>query len=135
MKRNRLRRLLENDISLLAYHLPLDAHDECGNNVQLAHVLGFSVEGSFGDGPVPLARWGRLSAPTTTARFPSLVAMRHLRAGHPALYTEPMQRVGHAQQNIVQTRARTPPCPDDEIAVFRVMVDTPADPPEQGAAA
>lgn len=34
MKQRRLKTLLNNDISLLAYHLPLDLHPEVGNNVQ-----------------------------------------------------------------------------------------------------
>lgn len=45
MKRDRIRLLLAHDISLLAYHLPLDAHMELGNNAQLAELLGFHVEG------------------------------------------------------------------------------------------
>ncbi len=32
--------LLENKISLVGYHLPLDKHPVCGHNAQLAHVLG-----------------------------------------------------------------------------------------------
>lgn len=36
---NRIRILLENEISLLAYHLPLDAHPIVGNNVQIAKKL------------------------------------------------------------------------------------------------
>lgn len=48
IKRKRLRALLANDISLLAYHLPLDAHPELGNNAQLAQLLGFEIEGRFG---------------------------------------------------------------------------------------
>jgi dinuclear metal center YbgI/SA1388 family protein len=40
MKRRRLQRLLGAQISLLAYHLPLDAHPELGNNAQLGRVLG-----------------------------------------------------------------------------------------------
>lgn len=40
IKKNRLKKLLENDISLLAYHLPLDAHLEVGNNIQLGLRLG-----------------------------------------------------------------------------------------------
>ncbi len=36
----RLRALFEADISLLAYHLPLDAHPEVGNNALLARALG-----------------------------------------------------------------------------------------------
>jgi len=45
MKRRRLQTLLANDISLLAYHLPLDVHPDVGNNVQLAAQLGITVEG------------------------------------------------------------------------------------------
>lgn len=42
MKKRRLQALLGYDISLLAYHLPLDAHPELGNNRQLADVLGIT---------------------------------------------------------------------------------------------
>jgi dinuclear metal center YbgI/SA1388 family protein len=41
--KQRLARLLAHDINLLAYHLPLDAHPELGNNAQLALRLGVSV--------------------------------------------------------------------------------------------
>lgn len=45
MKRRRLSTLLSHDISLLAFHLPLDVHPEVGNNVQLARLLDITVEG------------------------------------------------------------------------------------------
>lgn len=38
----RLKALLAHGINLFAYHLPLDAHPELGNNAQLARVLGFT---------------------------------------------------------------------------------------------
>jgi dinuclear metal center YbgI/SA1388 family protein len=38
--RERVRLLIENDLSLLAYHLPLDRHMELGNAAQLARLLG-----------------------------------------------------------------------------------------------
>jgi len=44
MKYNRIRLLIEHDISLLAYHLPLDAHPELGNNAQLANLLDIHIE-------------------------------------------------------------------------------------------
>ncbi len=44
LKRNRIKFLLENNISLLAYHLPLDAHPQLGNNAQLAQKLGLEVK-------------------------------------------------------------------------------------------
>lgn len=40
IKRRRIATLLQNDISLLAYHLPLDAHPQLGNNAQLGQLLG-----------------------------------------------------------------------------------------------
>lgn len=40
MKHRRLKTLLEHNINLLAYHLPLDAHPQMGNNVGLAQALG-----------------------------------------------------------------------------------------------
>lgn len=43
IKRNRIKYLLENNISLLAYHLPLDAHPTLGNNAQLAKLLGINI--------------------------------------------------------------------------------------------
>ena len=40
MKRRRLATLLGHDISLLAYHLPLDDHPTLGNNARLGELLG-----------------------------------------------------------------------------------------------
>ena len=45
--RERLRPLLAHDVSLLAYHLPLDAHPDIGNNTLLAPRLGLVVEQRF----------------------------------------------------------------------------------------
>jgi len=42
MKKRRLALLLQHDINLLAYHLPLDIHAELGNNAQLGAILGIS---------------------------------------------------------------------------------------------
>lgn len=64
MKQRRIKTLLENDMSLLAYHLPLDAHAEFGNNAELAKRMGWKVEGcldgELGDG---LLWAGRLAEP------------------------------------------------------------------------
>lgn len=49
IKKRRIAHLLRHDISLLAYHLPLDAHPVWGNNVQLARHLGFVEQGRFGE--------------------------------------------------------------------------------------
>ncbi|MBE0488891.1 MAG: Nif3-like dinuclear metal center hexameric protein [Halomonas sp.] len=45
MKRRRIRTLLAHDMSLLAYHLPLDAHATLGNNAELGRLLDFHVQG------------------------------------------------------------------------------------------
>ncbi|AKP74588.1 metal-binding protein [Piscirickettsia salmonis] len=47
IKYQRLKKLLENDISLIAYHLPLDGHEKYGNNVMLAERLGLEITGSL----------------------------------------------------------------------------------------
>lgn len=43
LKRHRLQALLGADINLLAYHLPLDAHPQLGNNAQWAKRLGIAA--------------------------------------------------------------------------------------------
>lgn len=42
--KQRLALLLAHDINLYAYHLPLDAHPELGNNAQLGHRLGLQPD-------------------------------------------------------------------------------------------
>jgi dinuclear metal center YbgI/SA1388 family protein len=66
-RRARIALLLEHGMNLFAYHLPLDAHPELGNNAQLALRLGWSAEGRTGE-PDILA-YGRVAAPVTLARL------------------------------------------------------------------
>ena len=47
--KQRLALLLAHDINLIAYHLPLDAHPELGNNAQLALQLGLQAQARFGE--------------------------------------------------------------------------------------
>ena len=47
--KQRLALLLAHDINLYAYHLPLDAHPELGNNAQLGLKLGLQASRHFGD--------------------------------------------------------------------------------------
>jgi len=49
IRRRRLGALLGHDISLFAYHLPLDGHPELGNNAQLARHMAWESDGRFGD--------------------------------------------------------------------------------------
>src|SRR4051794_32446219 len=48
--KRRLQLLFDHDMSLAAYHLPLDGHREHGNNALLAAGLGAAVTGSFAGG-------------------------------------------------------------------------------------
>lgn len=62
-RKARMRALMERDINLIAYHLPLDAHAELGNNACLAQSLAWSVDGQFGEQDIG---WiGRLDVPRT----------------------------------------------------------------------
>jgi dinuclear metal center YbgI/SA1388 family protein len=45
----RVRRLMAHGITLFAYHLPLDAHAELGNNAQLGARLGLAADARFGE--------------------------------------------------------------------------------------
>jgi dinuclear metal center YbgI/SA1388 family protein len=45
----RVRRLMAHGINLFAYHLPLDAHVEFGNNAQLGLRLGLVADARFGE--------------------------------------------------------------------------------------
>jgi dinuclear metal center YbgI/SA1388 family protein len=72
--KQRLALLLAHDINLYAYHLPLDAHPELGNNAQLGRVLGLSVAsgdaGRFGDNAL-----GFLGQRTDGAAFGSAASL------------------------------------------------------------
>jgi dinuclear metal center YbgI/SA1388 family protein len=83
MKKRRIQTLLQHDINLFAYHLPLDAHPEFGNNVTLGKQLNLKVDKWLDDkqmvamatlpAPVPLADLCALIK-TQLGRTPQLVA-------------------------------------------------------------
>ena len=64
--KQRLALLLAHDINLFAYHLPLDAHPELGNNAQLAARLGWQIAGRFGEQDIGFygVPGDKLAAPT-----------------------------------------------------------------------
>jgi dinuclear metal center YbgI/SA1388 family protein len=67
IKKERIAQLLKNDVSLLAYHLPLDAHPALGNNAQLGKLLGMVEQGRFGEQNV--ACFGVMENPLTLDQF------------------------------------------------------------------
>ena len=67
IKRNRLAFLLKNDLNLMAYHLPLDAHPALGNNAQLGRILGISLTGFAGESNI--IAYGDLVKPMSLQAF------------------------------------------------------------------
>ena len=69
MQRQRLALLLQHNINLLAYHLPLDAHPIYGNNAQLAKRLSIEVQGRHPDNAHDALLWhGTLDTPLSAAQ-------------------------------------------------------------------
>lgn len=92
MRRRRIGLLLSSELNLFAYHLPLDAHPEVGNNAALARQLGLTAAGRFGEQDI--AVHGTLAADTTLAQFAVTVEQRFARpplvVGDPA---RPLRRL------------------------------------------
>ena len=65
--RQRLAPLLAHGINLYAYHLPLDAHAEWGNNAQLGLQLGLRADGRFGEQDLGFIGAARAEASTAQA--------------------------------------------------------------------
>jgi dinuclear metal center YbgI/SA1388 family protein len=61
IRRRRLATLLRHDVSLFAFHLPLDAHAELGNNAQIGRLMDWTADGRFGDQDIGFV--GHTSAP------------------------------------------------------------------------
>lgn len=75
----RLKLLFDNDMAVYSSHLPLDVHEQYGNNVLLATSLGVKAKGAFGEyqgGPVGL--WGEINVTreTLAARLDDLLGGR-----------------------------------------------------------
>ncbi|MCB2427763.1 Nif3-like dinuclear metal center hexameric protein [Methylophaga pinxianii] len=88
VKYQRLKTLLEHDINLLAYHLPLDAHTEFGNNVQLAKLLDIEIDGRIsGTGDPAIGLCGCLKSPMPLDEFADYIDSK--------LDRKPMVVAGH----------------------------------------
>lgn len=90
MRRKRLATLLQHDINLFAYHLPLDAHPELGNNAQLARLMGWLPEGRFGEQDIGWT--GSLGQPQSLELLARHAAARLGR--EPLVLGDPMRTVG-----------------------------------------
>jgi dinuclear metal center YbgI/SA1388 family protein len=74
VRRSRIALLIEHDLNLYAFHLPLDAHPDVGNNAALARTLGFAVSGRFGE--QDLGFYGELQDDVTLAALAARIEER-----------------------------------------------------------
>ena len=88
--KGRLQALFDADITLLAYHLALDAHPEIGNNVLLARQLGVDVERQFGK----IGVGGSFGEPPTISELSARVAETVGR--EPLVFAEGPERIRRA---------------------------------------
>lgn len=88
--KQRLALLLAHDINLFAYHLPLDAHPELGNNAQLGLQLGLKAQSRFGEQDLGFLGEGTDSAGFETAE----VLARHIetRLNRPVVLVNEVRR-------------------------------------------
>lgn len=89
MRRRRIGRLLEHDLNLFAYHLPLDVHPEVGNNAMLARRLGLATAGRFGE--QDLGMHGTVADAMTLTQFAGLIEKQCARA--PLVIGDPVRPV------------------------------------------
>jgi len=74
----RVERLMANDVNLFAYHLPLDAHAQFGNNARLGAELGLEADARFGEQELGFV--GPSAGVTSVDALQSLVQQRLRRA-------------------------------------------------------
>ena len=90
--KQRLERLLAHQINLFAYHLPLDAHPEFGNNAQFGARLKLVADGRFGEQDI-----GFIGAPAQPLTLAALSALLQYRLGRAPTVVEgdgrPIRRV------------------------------------------
>jgi len=89
-QKGRLKALFDHDLSLVAFHLALDAHPEIGNSVLLARELGIEPERVFDE----IGTGGRLTEPLSGEEFAARVEEKLGRKPLAFLYgPEPVQTV------------------------------------------
>jgi len=88
----RLFPLIKNDINLLGYHLPLDAHNEIGNAASLASLLGLGNQAPFGFYKgVTTGIMGELSESLLAQEFKKILEEK---LKHNVLYSNPLESNG-----------------------------------------
>jgi dinuclear metal center YbgI/SA1388 family protein len=86
MKRRRIAALLANDISLLAYHLPLDAHPQVGNNARFGELMGIHPDRQEPLQPGVADAVGNIGNLPQAVRAADFVALLESITGRPPLH-------------------------------------------------
>ncbi len=110
-KFQRIQALIQHNISLFAFHLPLDAHPQLGNNVQLGLQLGLHPQRYFGD-----QQLGCLTE--TTA-----ISLRALQEQLKAITGREVLLIGDAQQTV----SRIAWCTGGADSYFQPAIDAGAE--------
>jgi dinuclear metal center YbgI/SA1388 family protein len=77
MRGKRIKTLIQNDISLVGYHLPLDSHPSLGNNAAIADLLELeNIEALNPAERHPIGNIGYLKTPMTPESFKRYVSER-----------------------------------------------------------
>ncbi|RYY78837.1 MAG: Nif3-like dinuclear metal center hexameric protein [Moraxellaceae bacterium] len=111
IKGQRIKKLMQHDISLIAYHLPLDAHVTLGNNAALADLLDMTITGPLDPTEnQPIGNVGELPAPMSIDAFMTHLTERLQRTPlHLSGSSTTIQKVGFctgaAQDFIVKAAA------------------------------
>ncbi|MCW5666000.1 MAG: Nif3-like dinuclear metal center hexameric protein [Piscinibacter sp.] len=88
----RVEKLLAHQVNLFAYHLPLDAHPEFGNNAQFGAKLKLVPDGRFGEQDL-----GFIGSPAQPLTLAALTALLQFRVGRPPVVVEgdgrPLRRI------------------------------------------
>ncbi len=88
-RRRRIALLMQENVNLYAFHLPLDGHPELGNNAALARHMGWTIDGRFGE--QDLGFTGAPSVPLTLAELAAQLETRLDRK--PLIIGDPARRV------------------------------------------
>lgn len=114
MKGQRIKKLIQHNISLIAYHLPLDAHPTLGNNIAIFEQLGLTdIQPLYPHDKHSIGILGKLPKPITATEFKTQLestihpSITHLSCSNPTIQTIGLC-TGAAQDFI--TQAKTQQC-------------------------
>lgn len=96
MRGQRIKKLIQHNISLLAYHLPLDSHPQLGNNAAIAELLELTdIEALDPNERHPIGNIGYLKQPLSPEAFKQLLADKFNRdIIHLPASTQHIQKIG-----------------------------------------